>query len=214
VTQKPCRYILALREFHAKAGHLINLTPTVVQASIRFQRYRLILEELGEMTCAFHERELVNFADGLADFTYVVIGTAVVYGVHLDETWLQTLEDNWHRHKLMEPYLIGWSEAALDVVKIGKAISRLLTATLYADLTGIRNYLAEIIENAFEFSYGCGIPLSEVFDEIHRSNMTKNLVACDAAQKYGQSQALVKGPGYIPPDVAKVIGLKKTEGSA
>jgi NTP pyrophosphatase (non-canonical NTP hydrolase) len=44
-----------------------------------------------------------------------------------------------------------------------------------------------------------GIPLEEVFDEIHRSNMTK------AVRKPGDTRLRDKGASYVPPDIVKVM---------
>jgi len=44
-------------------------------------RLRLMMEELGELSCAMHENNVIEIADGLTDLLYVVIGTAVEYGL-------------------------------------------------------------------------------------------------------------------------------------
>lgn len=44
-----------------------------------------------------------------------------------------------------------------------------------------------------------GIPLKEVFDEVHRSNMTKE------GGGYRADGKVMKGPNYSPPDIAGVL---------
>lgn len=44
------------------------------------------------------------------------------------------------------------------------------------------------------------IPLGEVFDEVHRSNMTKT-----EETEEGTGRFVGKGPGYVPPDVAGAL---------
>ena len=46
-----------------------------------------------------------------------------------------------------------------------------------------------------------GIPLAEVFDAIHRSNMTKSVTDKRADGK------VMKGPDYVPPDIAGALIL-------
>lgn len=50
-------------------------------------RTRLIMEETRETLEALYEGNVVGFADGIADLIYVVIGTAVAYGIPLPEVW-------------------------------------------------------------------------------------------------------------------------------
>jgi len=49
--------------------------------SIKVLRLRLMMEELGEVSQAMHENNLIEVADGLCDLLYVVVGTAVEYGM-------------------------------------------------------------------------------------------------------------------------------------
>jgi predicted HAD superfamily Cof-like phosphohydrolase len=68
-------------------------------------------------------------------------------------------------------------------------------AVLLADGLGDLKYVVDGTGVTF------GIPLDEVFAEIHRSNMTKQ------PRKPGAERMRDKGPKYSPPDIAKVIGV-------
>lgn len=57
-------------------------------------RARLMLEELGETLDGMGSGRVEEFADGLADLCYVVIGTAVSYGIPLDRVWRAVQDAN------------------------------------------------------------------------------------------------------------------------
>lgn len=71
-------------DFHRKMGHHIGYRPGNPDRALVLLRLRLMLEELGELSCAMHENNLLEVADGLADLLYVVYGTAVTYGIDLE----------------------------------------------------------------------------------------------------------------------------------
>jgi len=57
-------------------------------------RIRLILEELSELSEAQAIGDEREFADALADLTFVVLGTAVVAGVPFNQIWDEVLRSN------------------------------------------------------------------------------------------------------------------------
>jgi len=100
-------YVEMLRKFHEKYGHLINDKPKVVPGDIRDLRVRLITEEVydellvaiddGELTEHGKVSELDNLtelADALADSLYVIFGTAVSYGIPIDEVFEEVHKSN------------------------------------------------------------------------------------------------------------------------
>lgn len=64
--------------------------------AIKVLRLRLMMEELGEVAQAMHENNLIEVADGLCDLLYVVVGTAVEYGMGpiLDEMFAEVHRSN------------------------------------------------------------------------------------------------------------------------
>lgn len=55
---------------------MINLTP-----AIQSIRLHLMIEELGELSRAMNEGDIVKFADSITDLLYVVIGTGAAAGL-------------------------------------------------------------------------------------------------------------------------------------
>ena len=47
-------------------------------------RSRLLAEEFQEYTTAEYENDIVGLADALGDMMYVIVGTALLYGIPLD----------------------------------------------------------------------------------------------------------------------------------
>lgn len=60
----------------------------------RLNRAQLMLEELGELCDALMTRHEVLMADALADLLYVVYGTAVAYGIPIDEVFNEVHASN------------------------------------------------------------------------------------------------------------------------
>ena len=207
-----CRYVLAVRDFHRKGGHVVNVEPTIPPPGVTVQRQRLIFEEMGELASAFHERDIIEFADGLADFVYVVVGTAVAYGVGLAECWADTVEKRYA--PIYAPKICSYDLAMQQFSRMSKAISRLFMGMAHANLPSIQEFISELMERAFEFAWLCGIPLAAVIDEVHSSNMSKNLVPTNGIDKYSLPTKLVKGEGYHPPDVARILGVQPSVSAA
>ena len=99
-----------VREFHEKAGQLINDKPTIVDSKTAILRVRLLLEEVlefaeasgveiltkqgdnldteamnGELTFSHTGKaNLIEVADALADINYVSAGAAICYGIDME----------------------------------------------------------------------------------------------------------------------------------
>lgn len=80
-------YTERLHEFHRAFGHHIEYRPTIgnVPTNVKMLRKRLIEEEKHELFDAIDTNDLVEVADGLADLLYVVFGTAISFGIPIDQ---------------------------------------------------------------------------------------------------------------------------------
>ena len=71
------------------------------------------------------------------------------------------------------------------------------------DIVEIADALADIIYIACGTAVAYGIPLDQVFAEVHRSNMSK--LGADGKPIYREDGKVLKGPDYTPPDVQGVL---------
>jgi phosphoribosyl-ATP pyrophosphohydrolase len=71
------------------------------------------------------------------------------------------------------------------------------------DLVEIADALADIVYIAYGTSVAYGIPLDEIFDEVHLSNMSK--LGDDGKPIYREDGKVLKGPRYRPPDVQSIL---------
>jgi len=86
-------YFDDVRAFHVAAGQPARDMLTKVTAKEREFRLALIddeFDELIEAACAVRCREdIAEVAAELADIVYVVLGTALFYGIPFDEVWAE-----------------------------------------------------------------------------------------------------------------------------
>jgi predicted HAD superfamily Cof-like phosphohydrolase len=81
-------------EFHRKLDSYIGSTPAVPPQEIVDFRVSLIKEEAGELLDAMCKDDLPEIADAIADSIYVLIGTAISYGIDLRPVWAAVQEAN------------------------------------------------------------------------------------------------------------------------
>lgn len=176
----------AVKEFHLKFGHHVYNGLPCPQGT-RLLRVRLLLEELGELACAIHEGDRVLVADALTDLLYVTVGAAVSC---LDGE----LSDLWEipTRIMFEPRSIRSLVQA-----VGQLVSDLELGhdwdVLSSSLNLVWYYLAAL-------ALAHDVPLRACFFEVHRSNMTKTVIDTTGGKK-----GSVKGPGYEPPQLAKLL---------
>jgi predicted HAD superfamily Cof-like phosphohydrolase len=93
-----------LEDFTEKYGHWRSEVPTVtIPYPVKKLRRSLILEEIGETLEAmgFTEsgdisgfEDLTEIADGIADSVYVLVGTALAYGIPFDRVFREVHRSN------------------------------------------------------------------------------------------------------------------------
>jgi len=87
-----------LREFHAtKAIHggLMPEYPTAdIPAWVKRVRGDLLYEEVNELGEAVESDDIVKIADALGDIAYVIVGTAVAYGIPFDAVLAEVHRSN------------------------------------------------------------------------------------------------------------------------
>lgn len=82
-----------------------------------------------------------------------------------------------------------------------------LTGEENNDLVEIADALADIIYIAYGTGVTYGLPMDEIFDEVHRSNMSK--LGEDGKPIYREDGKVLKGPNYFKPDIAGIVARHK-----
>jgi predicted HAD superfamily Cof-like phosphohydrolase len=82
------------------------------------------------------------------------------------------------------------------LVLLREEVQELEEAVAAGDLVKIADALGDIEYVTRGTAVVYGIPSDAVFEEVHRSNMTKD---------NSSGQKLVKGPGYEPPRIARIL---------
>lgn len=177
-----------VREFHIKIGAYVADMPEVPPSNIQLLRQRLILEEWGETVVAMHEQNLDQTADGLCDLLYVVVGTGISFGCPVSNRDFAPHE----AYRIDPPthQIVG------NVQMVTFWIARTLEHMF--NMVQFNSRLAALAIGVYET--GCntyGLPMEELFVEVHRSNMTK-----DGMNRFDKGG---KGDGWQPPQIRKVI---------
>lgn len=83
-----------VKEFHGTFDVYSQDKPGLPKKKIRALRKRLLKEEHKEYTDGEKANDIVEIADALADQLYIINGTAVAYGIPLDEIFNIVHESN------------------------------------------------------------------------------------------------------------------------
>ncbi len=81
--------------FHVAGNHLINDFPTLIDTKTIELRKELIKEELNELHAAMDQQDITAIADALGDLLYVIYGTAISYGLDM-----QNVNNEIHRSNM------------------------------------------------------------------------------------------------------------------
>ena len=76
-----------VRDFHTAFGQRVGEKPELPSYEERELRIRLMKEEVNEYNKAEDNSDITNLAVELADIIYIACGTAVSYGIPLDEVF-------------------------------------------------------------------------------------------------------------------------------
>ena len=83
-----------VKEFHETYGAYISSESKLPDTPIRELRKSLLQEEFDEYTKAEEENDLVEIADALGDMMYIIYGTAISYGIPLDDIFHEIHSSN------------------------------------------------------------------------------------------------------------------------
>jgi predicted HAD superfamily Cof-like phosphohydrolase len=81
--------------------------------------------------------------------------------------------------------------------------SELRQAERTEDLAAVADAIGDLIYVLLGHCLEYGIPIHQIFHEIHRSNMTK--LGEDGKPVHRHDGKVIKGPNYQPPDITKFL---------
>ena len=87
-------YFTDVRDFHQAFGQRIGEKPEFPSEDERELRISLLSEEFYEYRHAEEANDLIEVADALADIIYIACGTAVSYGIPLDDVFAEVHRSN------------------------------------------------------------------------------------------------------------------------
>jgi predicted HAD superfamily Cof-like phosphohydrolase len=91
----------------------------------------------------------------------------------------------------------------LHVALVREEVDELAAAVESGDLVEAADALADILYVTFEAALAFGIPIEEVFGEVHRANMAKVGSAGETVTR--ADGKVVAPPGWQRPDVARIL---------
>lgn len=211
--------------FHRSFGLALEASPTTeVAPHLPALRRRLMEEELAEVTAGMAAGDLVNLAHELADVTVVVYGTAHTFGIDLDAALATQLAPASRTGSVATPAeLVAGLHAGRGVVvppapalasapdarrcrrALGAALAITVAAMEAGDLERLGAELARFVTELYLTAAVFGIDLDAVVAEVMHSNMSK--LDADGLPVMRADGKVLKGPCYVAPDVAGVLGL-------
>jgi predicted HAD superfamily Cof-like phosphohydrolase len=167
---------------------------------VRTLRVKLLEEEIHEYLQGEENNDLVNIAQELADICYIAMGTAITYGIPQ-----QALEPMIFAGLPIrgEPQLLDSEFRATRVAVMKDYWDNYLLAEQSNNIALISEALDHVLTMVAGTSYAYGIPLYEVFLEVHRANMSKALP--DGTVKRREDGKVLKSENFKPADVKSVL---------
>lgn len=83
-----------VEEFHKTFGANVGEKPELPNEQERELRKKLLTEEFNEYLEGEHNNDIVEISDALGDMMYIIYGTAVSYGLPIDEIFQEIHSSN------------------------------------------------------------------------------------------------------------------------
>jgi predicted HAD superfamily Cof-like phosphohydrolase len=184
-----------VKDFHRKFELEINDTPTYFapQHPVRQLRVKLNDEETKELQ---ESKDIYEVADALGDLMYVTLGAGVSYGVSMLNP------------KLILDITEGPKQTILDLSPHINLSFEFLKAkniehACISDPSELVNKPQDIYYSIFNFCCIYNLNIFPVFNEIHRSNMTK--VWPDGKVYKNEYGKVIKPATYSPANIKAIV---------
>lgn len=186
-----------VREFHETFRAAVGTEPSIT-TGFEELRAKLIIEEAAETLFAIMSSDEVEFADGLGDLDYVVEGAAITFGIDINENleYAMSIHENKLYVELIGHLVLEVRHLTQDLT-VEDYIYKNRIEHVQAGLTNLKAIVWTIANQG-------GIPLKEVIEAIHESNMSK--LAADGKPVLREDGKVLKGPNFFTP-TAKIKEL-------
>lgn len=101
------------------------------------------------------------------------------------------------------PLQCNETTAALRLKLLWEEFQELTYAMAYEDVKQVAKELADLLYVTYGTANAYGIPMDEVFTEVHKSNMSK--MPPDGVIKYREDGKILKGDWYKEPDLESIL---------
>lgn len=101
----------------------------------------------------------------------------------------------------LEPLVKGPDKRFLRSHLLIEELAELLISMGEGDQVGTLDAMADLLYVLLGAAITFDMPIVDAFDEVHRSNMTKEKQESDPSK----DRVRVKGPNYVPPDIKGVL---------
>lgn len=168
-------------------------------------RFKLIDEEVNELTKAVKEHDLVETIDALADILYVTYGAGVEMGINLDRDLNNRDLDKRVKYNTMISRLAVFSKIEMTTEQIEKIMinvdhSNCSNENMKVVFKDLEKHFLELIELCYDVAHYMKVDLNKAFDLVHASNMTKfcenEQEAKDTIVWYEINEQKYKKPSY------------------
>lgn len=91
---------------------------------------------------------------------------------------------------------------------IGEETEELLAALSASDLINVADGIGDVIYVCVGAALAFGLPIEDIFREIHRSNMSK--MGSEGKVERRADGKILRGESYTPPDISRILQAKKS----
>jgi predicted HAD superfamily Cof-like phosphohydrolase len=175
-------------EFHHAFSQPVLFEPEIPTVDRCNLRIALLREELEELITAIDKKDTVEIADALVDLQYVLSGTVLEFGLQ-------------EKFELPSNGFYGRVVPTVICTILSDEIDSLARYIEFKNIEGIESVIYEFqyVLLLALYSYGLSKKFMPLFEEVHRSNMSK---ACKDVEEAEQTIEWYKGFGtdcYIHP---------------
>lgn len=198
------RYIRLVRQFNtafncgAPPRPGLPGSPTPQQRIVRIQ---IIGEELSELAMAMAARDMIKCLDALCDLQYTIDGAFVIYGS--DQAGYDV--PNWDTNAAGPPRIPSVDACLSYLAAMHKTLGELAAVMMSGDWRSVSSEVLAMRGGLATLWAAFRVPEEvrwELFQEVHRSNMTKLV---DGKPVLNAAGRVHKPPTYEPCDLRRVL---------